>query len=244
MLGSYNPLIWQCPGQDLWTPAELLTSVSEPSRAGALTVDVVATGGGGQQTITAVNESGKQAARERRPTRFRVAHRLIVWRDSPYFASRLLFIENTDPEQVLTLKGYFFYLKSAIGGSPEGDVPAGVAVPNYYRTGHLAVWQDEKAGGRYGCMPEDDRIKVYFWLDKGGGQHPDARVDLDPPLVLKPGQMYMPDDPPHLFIFGRGPATSGPGSWPEVEKALEARRRLVIEVGPRQSAPAWWQVWR
>ena len=231
-LGSYNPLIWQCPRDNQWTPATRLESVDIRQGPVAVVLDVVAAGGPGAATITAVDDDGVQATQRGRATAFRSAHRIVVWPDTPYFAARLLRIENVDRSQPLNLNGYFFFLRSTIGGDVKGDTSNGPGgVPNYYRSVRQVNWYDADVGARYGCAPGDTStgFRLNFWLDSAGGQHPDARVELDPPIVLAPGEKYEPGNAPYLLIYGATDTTGGPASWPEVEKTLSARMKLLVQ---------------
>ncbi|OGV72737.1 MAG: hypothetical protein A3K19_02870 [Lentisphaerae bacterium RIFOXYB12_FULL_65_16] len=234
LLGSYNPLLWQAPAEDQWTGATKLESVEFSMAVSCLQVDIVTSGGPDAKTITAVDDKGQQAAPAVRATRFLVAHRLTFWPRSPCFAARLLWIRNADTAQPLTLKGYYFYLPSSIGGSAKGDQTDAPPVPNYYRSGRVGFWHDAKAGGRYGCVSASRDVKIQFWLDGGGGQHPDACVKLEPPRVLQPGETYTPETTSDVLIFGASDKTGRPESWDTLEPALTAWSRLAVQTGTVQ----------
>ena len=235
-LGAYNPLVWQFPGQNQWTPADSLGAVRIRRGRVACVLEVIAAGGPQGQAIGEVDEQGRQEETRRRSTAFRVAHRVVVWPGCPYVAAQLLWVENADVRQELRLKGCFFYLRSFIGGSVDGDVPgSGADVPNYYRRVKQSQWHDAGAGARYGCVPQDESITAHFWLDGGGGQHPDARIELSPDVVLAPGERYTPETRPVLFVFGALDASDSPAAWPRVRQVLAAQRKLRIELMAAES---------
>ena len=243
-LGSYNPLIWQAPGQNQWVRASEIEHVSiRRLPGGPVLVDVTAAGGEPAGAITEVNADGKAASRRTTPVRFQVAHRFIVWPGEPWFACRVLWVRNADTVRTLRVKGAFFFLPSRIGGRPEGDQPGWRAwpqVPNYYRRrGAAGVWSDSEAKAYFGAAPltADSRIAIYFWLDKAGGQHPDARIELKPPVDLAPGQKKSLPNGDWLLVFGaRETATAAPDSWTHLRDLLTALPRTVVHTGPVERA--------
>ena len=223
-LGSYNPLIWQEPKDYQWTKANAF--VKAEFRAGpALIVDVTSEYRGGE-AITAVDDAGKMPDPAAAPATFRITHRFVVWPDCPYIAARLVSIKNLEKERPLRLKAYFFYLPSAIGGDGEDDLPKSGAnnVPNYYRRSSGAAWYDAKAKARFGVTPLGEGLVTHFWLDKGNGQHPDARVEIKDDLVLGPGKEYTaPANAPVALIYGATDAT-----WPQLERQLDAATSIKL----------------
>lgn len=199
MLGTYNPLVWQeVGGQNLWVRTDAAQLDVRQGPVGAL-LHGLATGGVGRP-ITAVNTEGRHEQQRSEPVGFEVAHDIIVPRGTPWFLARLDCITNTS-DRPLLLKGYFFYLNGLIGGSAEGDRPAGPEVPNYYAmTG--GAWQDDEVGLVFGTVPLHDAIAGRFWLSAAGGQHPDARRELQEPLLLEPGETYRDPHRPWLLIYG------------------------------------------
>ncbi len=239
-LGAYNPLVWQDPGQNQWVRASQVDGVSiRRLPGGVVVVDVVASGGEASGALTAVNAAGQAAARRTTPVRFQTAHRLIVWPGEPWFACRALWVRNADTRRALQVKGVFFFLPSCIAGSPKGDAPGTSAwppVPNYYRRrARAGVWSDADAKAYFGAAPlsASSRIAVYFWLDKAGGQHPDARIELKPPAVLAPGQKRALPADEWLLVFGaRETAPAAADSWTRLRRLLDARPRTLAQTGP------------
>ena len=228
-LGSYNPLIWQFPGQNQWVrtnqggPVE--ASVG-PVRA-RLRVTAAYEPQAGGAPITAVDDAGVQAAAQGVAVPFRVTHEVVVYAQRPWFHARLASIENTG-DRPLQVNGYFFYLNSSIGGMVQGDAVAAPDVPNYYGGGQGA-WRDQQFNAVFGAesWPGSD-LNVNFFVDEGGMQHPDARVQLDPPLTLQPGETYAPPDPPWLTVYG---ASAEGSPWQLVERQLEVWADAVVEAG-------------
>ncbi|NOY79866.1 MAG: hypothetical protein GXP31_02555 [Kiritimatiellaeota bacterium] len=243
-LGSYNPLVWQDPGQNQWVRTSQSEGLSiRRLPGGAVLVNVVAAGGKSSRTITAVNGTGQAAARKAAPVRFRVAHRLIVWPGEPWFACRALWVENADPVRRLQIKGVFFYLWPGIGGAAEGDRPGSrlwPAVPNYYRKGGGGFWQDPKAKAVFGATPlaADSRLVVQFWIDNGGGRHPDARIELKPPVELGPGEKRSLPAGDWLLVFGaRDTGPEAPDSWSRLRNFVSAASKTVVRLGSVEKRP-------
>lgn len=226
-LGSYNPLIWQRPRENQWIQADRLVSAEIVPLGNAVALDVTSEYRGEAAPITAVDAEGRQAERSGTPVRFRVRHRVIVFPGLPILAAACLGIDNVDSSRELTVMAYFFYLKSAIGGSPDGDVPDGVLdVPNYYKRTHVTSWHDSDSGGFYGCVPVGPHALAHFWLDPGGMQHPDARVALDEPRLLKPGESFIPDGEDVLLIYGARTDSADAADWRNVQAALTTTERI------------------
>ena len=224
MLGTYNPLVWQeVGGQNLWVRTHAARLDVRQGPVGAV-LHGVATGGVGRP-ITAVNAEGRHEQQRSEAVGFEVAHDIIMPRDTPWFLARLDQITNTSDRPFL-LKGYFFYLNGLIGGSAENDRPAGPDVPNYYAmTG--GAWQDDEVGLVFGTVPLDERIISNFWLSPGGGQHPDARRQLEEPLLLGPGETYRDADGPWLLIYG-APLAQQP--WRRMSTFGRALGDILVEL--------------
>jgi len=227
-MGSYNPLVWQFPGQNQWVrtnrggPVE--ASVG-PVRARLRVTAEYQPGNGG--VITTVDDTGKQAAAQGIPVPFRVTHEVVVYPQRPWFHARFASIRNTG-DRPLQLNGYFFYLDSSIGGSTQGDAVAAPDVPNYYGGGDRA-WRDQQVGAVFGAEPwSGSDLEVRFFADEGGMQHPDARRELRPPVVVQPGDTYAEPDAPWLTVYG---ASAEGAPWQLVQLQLEAWAQVAVEVG-------------
>jgi hypothetical protein len=227
-LGSYNPLVWQFPGQNQWVrtnrggPVE--ASVGPVRAHLRITAEYQPDGGG---VITTVDGTGKQAAAKGIPVPFRVTHEVTIYPQRPWFQTRFVSIENLG-DRPLQMNGYFFYLNSHLGGSPEGDKPATPDVPNYYGGGQGA-WRDAQAGLMLGAEPwPGTDLQVSFFLDEGGMQHPDARKQFETPVVVQPGQTYTEPDAPLLTVYG---AKDDGSPWRAIEQTLAAWANVAVEVG-------------
>jgi agarase len=229
-LGRYNPLIWQSPGQDKWVRTARFEGARVSNGPVRAVMDCAATGGN-QDVITAVDDAGRQAARSSEAVPFRVRHRLALYPGRPWFAARFLSVENLGRRE-LNLRGYFFYLLPSIGGSPEGDRPAGPDVPNYYaQVG--AAWADEAAGAAYGIFPDRERrIRVNFWLDEGGGFHADARYQFEETVTVAPGEVFALPDAPYVHVYGTRNVNR---PWVDAMADLSGLHGLRVEPAPEET---------
>lgn len=226
-LGRVQALIHQNVGQDLWVPANRLVSVKR--RAGPVQTEldylVEHVPHKPAETKSAVDPNGVYAARRRSPAAYRAHYRLrIIWGWSA-FGLQCLSVTNTDGRP-WRLEAYFHYLPSHIGGSPKGDDVPLRGVPNYY--GIRSLWFDPHAPASYGAIAPP-QIQAHFWLDAGGGQHPDVRRTIG--RVLKPGESWTGEEPP-VWVFGvRGRATAHP--WSHIADDLHARTKVTTKVWPQ-----------
>lgn len=230
-LGRYNPLVWQQPdGDNQWVQTDALAAVDFQELPGGVVLTVGARRAAAGPIITAVDAQGRMAAARGRPVPFEVRHRLAVVPGVPFLVARCLSVTNLDAERPLVLKAPFFYLQSFLGGQPEGDrVGSGrQQVPNYYRISGAASWHDEEAGAWYGCAPLDERVHARFWLDEGGGQHPDAMLTLPEPVVLPPGQTWKPADSGALLVYGALDRSEGPAAWAAVRQTADNAAALQV----------------
>jgi hypothetical protein len=230
LLGRYNPLLWQCPGGDnLWVQTDSLAAIDIQELPGGVVVSVTGRHGGTGGVITAVDEQGKMANPRGQAVPFEIEHRFVVLPDLPFLIARCVGVKNVDPARPLVVMGFFHYLLSSIGGSPDADLPGtGKSVPNYYRTSGASTWYDAAAGARYGCLPLDERTKAHFWLDPAGVQHPDARLILEKPAELAPGMTYRPEGCPAVLIYGAVDPEGSPAAWSAVQPAVDGARHLRL----------------
>jgi len=227
-LGRYNPLIWQNPGQDQWVQTDRFEAV-EASVGPVRTVLTLTAAASQGQTITKVDDAGRQAERERAPVPFRVTHQVIVYPGRADFEARFVSLENLG-DRPLELRGYFFYLLSRIGGSEADDEEASPGAPNYHAGGQGA-WRDAKVGWVFGAEAwPGSPLQVSFWRDPGGGQHPDARKQFPEPIVIPPGGKYAEPDAPLLTVYG---AKADGAPWRQVARAVRERAAVIV----RPSAP-------
>jgi hypothetical protein len=224
MLGAYNPLLWQEPKDNQWVRANAFVK-AEVREGVPLIVDVTCDYRGGE-AITAVGEDGTMPDPTGEPVKFQVTHRFVVWPNCPYIAVRMVRVRNLEAKRSLRMHSYFFYLPSAIGGDAANDEPkSGLAdVPNYYRRSAGTAWHDAEVNARYGLVPMDERLIAMFWVDKGGGQHPDTRVVFKPALEIAPGQEYVaPEDAPIGLLYG-----VRDDDWPVLERQLDAATGIKL----------------
>ncbi len=129
--------------------------------------------------------------------------------------------ENTD-SRPWTLAGLFQYTGPSIGGSPDGDGPAQINVPNFYLP--VAAWEDAKAGLGQGVVSLGDALFVSYWKDKDGF-HSDCRQAVN--VSLKPGERYT-DSGPVAVIFGY--RTGGPEA---LLRAADTVRAEALALQPK-----------
>ncbi|MFQ6096106.1 MAG: beta-galactosidase [Armatimonadota bacterium] len=218
VLGKLAPLVWQRVGQQNWWAAPDTTNEVRahvgPVRA-VIDVDASLT------DVSAQREAPVTSA-----FRYRCVYRLTVYPGRPWFTSRFASIENTD-ERAWTMRAYFHFARSRLGGDRAGDAP-GVKVPNYYL--NIGVWGDEQAGLYYGCLaPEAPGSHVHFWTGAPGGpetQHADARRETN--VALQAGDVYASEEPEFVLFGVRDDGTSAP--WRGIVGELRALRNVEVRV--------------
>jgi hypothetical protein len=175
LLGSYRPVLWELiGGANAWvSPDRVLSTHIVRQSPAEVVIDIT------------FEKSGVGA--------FRCAYRIEMEAGAPLFRARCLWIENSG-EAPLSLKGYYHYATSSSGYEPFPDVP------DYWA--NVGVWRNGVSGTEYGVYPiPDDRVRISFWKDDRGEEHPDCERDLD--ITLAPGQRWRPVTPePIVAVFG------------------------------------------
>ncbi|MCD6350693.1 MAG: hypothetical protein J7M26_01130 [Armatimonadetes bacterium] len=212
-MGRLNPLVWERrAGQDLWTQTVKTARVlafSGPVRAA---VQVWCRSEPEQPSITAVDAEGKMAPQRAQPHYFEVVHRVTLLPGESGFTDRFVALRNLGKDD-LELRGWFYYLLSAIGGDQAGDTVGGPDVPNYWL--NLGAWKDDKLGLTLGAVPAPDkRISTYFWQDPGGAQHADMRRNFPGPVIVRPGQEWREQKPAPAAVVFAGRLDQAP--WAQV----------------------------
>jgi hypothetical protein len=222
-LGELYPLIWQqLDGHTQWTPTDTVEQVKITQGPVRAIIQIVAAN---------KNLLGASEAPSKNGLPYRCTYRLAIYPNQPFFTSQLVSVENTG-QKPWTMRSYFHYATSNIGGSREGDEPA-LKVPNYYLK--LGVWGDEQVGAYYGVIPpSQEDCSAHFWTDKGAPlqQHADARRALD--VLLLPGLRYGGQEPTFI-VFGA--KKEGPGAPPWAP--LTHRLRLFDQMGLEIQKPGW-----
>jgi len=204
VLGRYNALVHHWTDRNHWTEDMRRIDVSQAAGPLCLTLDLT-----GQRDVRPGDGAGE----------FQIAHRLILLPESDWFIAELLWCRNTG-DSPLNIRSLFFRAHGAIGGQPAGDVAIGQdGVPRLWGRAPGDAWVDEKAGVFWGLTTDDTgAMKIRFWLDDGGRQHPDARHELT--KTLAPGEAYYPPQP--LYVIG----VAGRGG----RKQWEARVQKVLDL--------------
>ena len=189
-LGRYNAMLQEWVGRNQWIDANRLVDVRAVAGPMCLTLDLVGR----------FENDGPQDVR--RP--FEVAHRLTFFPDADWFVAELLWLRNRD-RRPLEMQAFFFRLYTEIGGASEGDrALTQRGVPRLWGAVRGDAWLDDAAGAFWGLTAEDGNpMRIRFWLDDKGGQHPDARLELK--RTLAPGETFHPSSPVYcLGVAGRG----------------------------------------
>lgn len=188
-LGRYNAMVQQHAAQHQWLNVDRL-------------IDVRATVGATAMSLDLVGRFDSPAKSERQS--FEVAHRITWLPDCDWFVVQVLWCRNTS-DRPLDLRGLYFRLESAIGGSGADDLPATTTkVPRLWGAVQGDAWWNEKAAAYWGVAAgPDDPVKIYFWRGDHGSQHPDARIEIAENVAT--GATYRPAAPGAvLCVAGRG----------------------------------------
>jgi len=188
-MGGFHPLIHQRVGQDFWVRPTAVENIEAQNGPVALVLDMTFVFDGDRaQTLTEVGKEGKPAEVVSRPHKYRAKYRFTVYPGKPYFASRFLWVENTDTEPWL-LQSYFHYAPSNIASDSSNDNP------------RLKYWMDAKANLCYG-VEAPKGFNVSMWKDEAGAEHPDVYRYPNLERTLKPGERFASDDAPVYVISG------------------------------------------
>ncbi len=118
--------------------------------------------------------------------------RIWIPADGGWMACQLRWAENTDPTRTWRLVDAYHAFRPFLGGSPEGDVPAGDDIPQHHLRG--AAWVDPEAGvGVGGSYLNEGDYECHYWIDPEGGFHPDLRHGVE--RELAPGERVAIDGP-------------------------------------------------
>lgn len=209
-LGKYQALIREDLPQQLWVAPNKLEKVEITRSEDKVFVDIIARFNG-DEAITEVGKGGEMVPQRVNPLDYRVAYRLIIYPNVPWFIGKFLWVENTSP-QSFPLGAYFHYLPSDIGGKAEDDEPDGTprrwcyihekeeAVPGYYSALPGSAWFDKSFPAWYGAMPiSSDEFHFMFWKDEGGREHPDIWKEIR--KTLAPKEVFQEADG-EILIFG------------------------------------------
>jgi hypothetical protein len=206
-LGHYSGMIQQFPSANRWNETTHVTEVRTEGHALGLVLVLV-----GEFRPP----EGDTAAS------FRLVHRLVFPGGADYFAAQCLEVVNLGDEP-LNLRALFFRFHGAIGGSAEGDTPSD-DVPRLWKADPRSAWYDPQADAFFGATaPRSSRAAIRFWLNKQGGQHPDAKIEYE--RELAPGATFVPPEPAVVYGFaGKG------ADWRSVAARVAARQALYRPV--------------
>jgi hypothetical protein len=216
-LGWFHLLVWQWVGQNQWVAPDRVERIEASNGPVRLVIDMtVSRGTGTGPVITTAGEKGKQEVPTHRQMSYRAKFRFVIYPGSEWFSSRLMWIENTDREP-WKLAAYYHYAVSNIGGNAADD------------EAKAGRWFDSVRGFSYGIVPGSRDIKVYFWKDEGGMEHPDASRDLN--VVLQPGERYSSPEPVAYVVGCKENAFVG------IEKRLGSAGKITTGAFPAEIAP-------
>lgn len=148
---------------------------------------------------------------------FEVTHRLYQPAGRRWFIAEVESVRNTG-NMPLNLKSLYFRLYSAF----KETLPP--LAPNLWKELPSGCWLDSAQGLYLGAVaPWRSHMRIHFWVDPDGRQHPDARLELPEPVNLEPGALFTPPAPAYVIcLTGRG----GPDAWRREIK--EIRQMLDI----------------
>ncbi len=200
-IGSYNAMLWtiDTDGRNRWTEtSRTLRSDSRVSHDGALA------------TLT-LTGAGKADGCE-----FEVTHRLYQPAEREWFIAEAVSVRNTG-KTPLRLKGIYFILRSDF----KETLPN--RPPNIWKELPSGCWLDTARGLHLGAVaPWKSRVRIHYWLDAAGGQHPDARLELPEPVDIAPGETFTPEEPAYVFcLAGRGGVEAWQRKVDEIRRLLE-----------------------
>ncbi len=190
--GSYNALLHtlDAGGRDRWTDTHALTRVEGRIEDGVAVLE-----------LTGSHAAGREG--------FEVMHRLLLPPGAPWFVCEFASVKNTGSEP-LCLKSIFFRPYGAFKDLPR-DMP-----PNVWGAPVSDCWMDGADGRFYGAVAaKGSGILIDFWLNPQGGQHADARWELEREVVLAPGEVFTPPEPVYLVVTA---GTGGRAGWLEAAR--------------------------
>ena len=213
-LGGYNAMLHQCNTRNQWVDINRVADIQATIGPVCMTLDLV----GHLDTESPEGD----------PRPFEMAHRLTFFPGADWFVAELLWCRNTGTRPI-GMRGFFFRFYGAIGGDAKGDDSVRGQVPRLWGAAPGDAWFDEEVGAFWGCVaPALQKLQIRFWLNEGGGQHPDARLALT--QTLTPGATYRPPRPVYVFgVAGQG----GRARWQA--QALEVSRTASLVSPPRAS---------
>jgi len=206
VLGSYNTCLHQWAGRSEWPRVNRVVHVNAQTQAHVLLVDLTS------RFETAAPGGG--------PLPFEVTHRIWMAPGAEWFIIELLSCRNTSTRP-MELRGIYFQPTSTIGGKTDGDKPASVhSVPRLWGRPAGDAWIDDTVGAFLGMVaPEGAPLQVSFWLNEWGGQHPDARWEVQ--HTLTPGEILRPKTPIYWIVL------AGEGNQAD----WDTRQRTLAEIG-------------
>jgi len=210
-LGGYNAMLQQCNTRNQWTDISRVTDVNATIGPACMTLDLV-----GRHDTEAPDS-------DQRP--FELAHRLTLFPGADWFVAELLWCRNTGTHPI-RLRGFFFRFYGAIGGDAKRDDSVRGQVPRLWGAARGDAWFDEAVGAFWGCVaPAHQELRIHFWLNEQGGQHPDARLALKE--TLEAGATYRPPRPVYVSgVAGQG----GRAQWQAQALGVSRTASLVWPV--------------
>jgi hypothetical protein len=203
-LGHYSAMVQQYAGANRWNETNHTVSVERSSVGSALVL-----------TLTGEFRPGEGDASQG----FRTVHRLVFPKDQDWFAAQILSVTNLGDEP-LNIRALFFRFHGEVGGEADGDIPAD-AVPRLWKADPQNAWYDEKADAFFGATaPASSGASIRFWLNKQGGQHPDAKYEYE--VAVGPGRTFRPTNPAVVYGF------AGKGlDWEAVARRVASRNNFI-----------------
>ena len=153
---------------------------------------------------------------------FEMAQRFTFFPKQDAFVVEMLWCKNLSSKP-LNVKGFYFRPHSNIGADGKNDAPINEEAqrpPRLWGAPFGDAWLDASLGVYWGLAGRPDTpTKFYFWLNEQGGQHPDARWQVD--VTIKPGETYRPSTPMKMF------SVAGKGNQPDWDKKAETALKEI-----------------
>ena len=131
---------------------------------------------------------------EHRGRKFELTLRVTLAPGRKDFVGEIVAVRNLG-RSPLEVSG--LYLRPFAAEPPAGECPR---VPNLWKGAAESHWL-LRGGGTYGLVSHDATVSRFqLWLNREGGQHPDAIFVPSVPLTLAPGGEYYPSRPMSALV--------------------------------------------
>jgi hypothetical protein len=135
-----------------------------------------------------------------------------VYPGKPWFATRVLQVKNTDRRPWILKSVFHFVL-------PRENNKDTLEAKN-------TRWVETAVGASLGVVDPEHAFRVRYWLDNGGGTHPDARREVD--VDLPPGKIHVE---PSAVLCVAALKSTDDAAWKALAEQIGAGAAAVSAVG-------------